>query len=473
MSDDDDDDDERSGYDDNYPMYRRDDHHDDDLSDEGYPRDVAAFRDLCRRIDLDEDDEWTCEASLALSDRCAVVLGKALIGNTTLKECCVNIGPNFSSAGVRYLTAGLLGSEIKTFAIKKEDDYGVDTDVLTSIFEIPMQQVGKTKMSKIDTLRLEFHLDDDSAKALGKVLTGNQSIQSLEIDLGNISTAEAAQALAAGLCKSNVTTLKIQDKELGYATAETMEIIYAQGVKDGPTIGKLFVYGNDGGFQALVSSAMPTIHELELQCLSFSPQQVQLLSQALLSSSLENLSLIQCHLKDKDMLILSPALGNCKTLVQLNLKLNYFGDAGIASFAEHWSPESNMEVLDLSMNLYIGPRAVPLLLDALPSTGSMYDMSLAYCTKIGYDGLELIGKALPGKRLYGKLDLEATAKWVSYKDSTSEEALTQANKRDQACKALLEGMRHNVYLTSISVEKVNWPPGFLGELEGVKRQQNR
>jgi hypothetical protein len=464
-----------------YHIYHRheDDEHDDDddredLFDHDYddenhdPRDVADFRDLCKKIELDNDDEWTCRPLLALNDRCAVMLGKALIGNTTLQECCIKIGTNMTDEGVRYLNAGVLGSGIKTLSIRKVDDYDARLDLLSPLYVIPMQQVSDCTMSKVDSIRLEFHLDDDHAKVLGAALTGNQSIRTLEIDVGCVSDHEAAQALARGLCKSNVTTLKLQDKKLDYATPDILEIIYVQGVKEAPTIGKLCVYGNDGAFQALVASAMPAIHELELQCLSFNPERLQLLSHALMSSSssIKNLSLIQCALRDEDMLVLSPGLGNCKSLIQLNLTLNLFGDAGVASFAQHWSPESPMELLDLSMNPFIRSGAVPVVLNALPSISKrMNDIIVSHCIGIGYDGLKLIGEALPGKRLSGKLDLEGTAKWISYDDDTSEEAIAQGVKIAVACAALVEGMRQNVYLKQTSVKQLHLPLSIQNELK--------
>jgi hypothetical protein len=125
-----------------------------------------------------------------------------------------------------------------------------------------------------------------------------------------------------------------------------------------------------------------------------------------------------------------------------------------------------MELLDLSMNPFIRSGAVPVVLNALPSISKrMNDIIVSHCIGIGYDGLKLIGEALPGKRLSGKLDLEGTAKWISYDDDTSEEAIAQGVKIAVACAALVEGMRQNVYLKQTSVKQLHLPLSIQNELK--------
>ena len=78
---------------------------------------------------------------------------------------------------------------------------------------------------------------------------------------------------------------------------------------------------------------------------------------------------------------------------------------------------------------------------------------------IGYDGLKLIGQALPGKHL-STLDLYTATLYHRYPDETCEDAVTQASKRNHA---VLEGIRRNVYLTSMDLGGQLFQPQVMSQ----------
>ncbi len=84
-------------------------------------------------------------------------------------------------------------------------------------------------------------------------------------------------------------------------------------------------------------------------------------------------------------------------------------------------------------------------------------------TTIGYEGLRLIGEALPNSKLK-ELVLTGTVKWVDYDDDDDELAQAQKLKCDQAAKALVEGVRNNVHLRVLNLDEVYLPPKALAEL---------
>ncbi len=393
-----------------------------------------------------------------IDDAKSMALGRALVGNTFLQE--LNMGldsSSFTTTGVRSLMGGILGSAVKTLVLRSSDEFAIE---LSSLYVILMQHGNST----VESLTLAFPLDDEHARILATALTGNRTITTLDVDVTGIRSCEAAAALACGLRHSGVTHLRMEENPSGPAVATNlMEIMYLEGVKGSPTIRHLAIERIGGAFPEMLS-VIPTLCTLELHRLkSLTMEQIHMLNHALLAlplvSKLETLVIVACGLQDEHMRILSNGIGNCKSLQHLNLERNYIGNDAFVSCIEHWSDESVMHTINFS-SWEITPEGVKVLLDALPRHPCLKEIHLNGCHKVGWQGVKIIGESLAGKKLT-TLSLNATAFWTHYINAQGEKAMLQQS----AAKALLQGMRQNVYLQQLHIKGLDLPIDMQTEMD--------
>ena len=454
------------------------DNDDDNGNDETNEFDDNEFVDQCKGIEANNKGYTECLIRRVLDNNRARTLGKSLMGNTYLHELKVYLSVDLTVPSALSLVGGLVRSQVKILALGGDHGIPPSLDVMEQIYNLPLQQ----KFSCLETLHICFDLRrDEHAELLGRSLTGNQWLQNLSLDVRHVSPA-GAQAIAEGIRSSLIKNLALDDDGTlysEYATlTETMEILYEHAVHGSPRMRCLSVSGTCGGLDVLLNAKTPanspsvSLCKLEIKWCSLSLVNAQLLNNALMltaaSSSaltqLEVLNLWWCDLGEEHMRILSYGLGNHKSLQHLLLMYNEMGDAGIALFINNWSHESVIRILDLTASRISGVGAKRLL-EALPNHASMDELVLNSNFAMSYDGLKLIGETLVGKRLI-TLGLDGVAHWFTYHDA-SEDAIRQASKATEAGKALVEGMRRNMYVKSMSiaVHGFDWPTRVKDELE--------
>jgi hypothetical protein len=128
------------------------------------------------------------------------------------------------------------------------------------------------------------------------------------------------------------------------------------------------------------------------------------------------------------------------------------------------NPDYELSHLSLQHCCRIGPRAAQGLIQATLLFSAFKRLSLINNKAIGYEGLRLIGEALPNSKLK-ELVLTETVEWVDYDDDDDELALAQELKCDQAADALVKGVRNNVHLHVLNLDEVYLPAKALAELD--------
>jgi hypothetical protein len=115
-------------------------------------------------------------------------------------------------------------------------------------------------------------------------------------------------------------------------------------------------------------------------------------------------------------------------------------------------------------NDFIGPLAAQSLIQATVSFSAFKTLDLGDTPSIGYEGLSLIGKALPNSMLT-ELTLRGAVEWVDYDDENDQRAHAQQLKCNQAAEALVDGVRNNFHLRVLNLEDLQLPPKAVDEIE--------
>jgi hypothetical protein len=448
--------------------YESDDDESDDDDDGTALRHQFKFQ--CEKIKTNRAEFTEFDSFLRLNDSRALQLGRALIGNTCLSLLTIWLGRRLTVKGTLALMAGVIGSQVKRLSLRKHDGELpiLQMDVMAPIYRHAFETV--------DSIYWDFPLDDQHANRLGQCLTRRQTkLQRLGVVVDHMTTL-GAQTLATAIRDSRLESLRLVQRKSGddALTLNAMQTLFLQGVHGSATIQSLLLYKSLGDFNVLLTDLVPILRELDLEGVSLSLVQTQMLSDALMTEpsavtrDLEKLCLYRCGLNDEHARILALCLGTHRSLQELDLQNNQIGDAGITSFVEHWRNDSVLRILNISRNC-IGPVGVLRLVQALSNHTNVMEMLNVdhNNSRMGYDDLKLLGQALAGKKL-AKLNLHnnvADNIWIAFADDTCKDATSQAAKRTQAGKALVEGVQNNLYLTSLLIPGMRLPIPVSEQLE--------
>jgi hypothetical protein len=283
-------------------------------------------------------------------------------------------------------------------------------------------------------------------------------------------TPGGAKALSCGIQSSAITELCLFRGNgydlLGLDRSNVMKILYTQGVAGSRirTLSSSRILGDVNAFAKL--APMLDVLKAEYQDELNLAGTRQLATALVQATSIHTLHLTYCELEDEHMHILSSCLGGHKSITNLCLADNKIGDDGIVAFVEHWSLDSLIRVLDLSGNRLSG-RGVQLLVAAMAIRTTECDLELSYNQLLNCKEIKLIGQALGGKML-SKLHLGNSYygyNWMLYGDESCEAAINEREQFLQAGRALLEGVRDNVYLKSLVTRGYSLPDDMVSEME--------
>jgi hypothetical protein len=168
-------------------------------------------------------------------------------------------------------------------------------------------------------------------------------------------------------------------------------------------------------------------------------------------SQLLTLCLGGCDLDDKDMLTISLALAENRSLHTLRAPKNKVSNMGIKFFCQNWSRDSPLRELNLYHN-FIGATGAGLLLQTITQRPAMEILLLNGNPLIGHAGLQMVGAQLPFLHLK---HLDMTRSVVT---PESETKCTQEST--DAARALADGLRGNTSLESLMIGSNNL--GSLG-----------
>ncbi len=394
-------------------------------------------------------------------------LAGLFIGNTNVQNATMMIGREFTVDGARALVDGIRGSNINDLIV-----WGYEAQREGETLPLDMAIMYLQPMEILQSLSLEFPLGDEHATMLGEALKTNRTLKSLELSVKQLTPVGAA-AQTCGIQVSFIKELHLFGEETSLSSdwTEVMQVFYSQGISGSKIDTLCFIYVL-GDVNALVK-VVPTLNALIIDSIELNLADTQLLANALAqTTSIHSLRLCVCGLTNDHMRILSSCLGGNKSITDLWLPGNQIGDDGIVAFVEHWSLDSQIQALNVSYNI-LRSREAQSLVSAMSNRTAECELNLSYNKQIGYEGIKLIGQALGGKKV-PKLDLEHVAGgWVYFDDEVCEAALNQMDQCHLAGQELLEGVRDNVFLTSVIVFRDNLPVRMVGEVEfWVKANRN-
>jgi hypothetical protein len=226
---------------------------------------------------------------------------------------------------------------------------------------------------------------------------------------------------------------------------ELLRTIYLDGIQDSQ-VDSVCLQGNIGDIHAMVT-VLPAIRALAIGGVQLSVADMQVLAAGLRTSQqLEVLFFWDCPLTDEHIRIF-----NTEFLTHPAIRRD--------------TEENNDTSFDLVLqNVIESPSAAQSLIRATLTPSACKTLNLSNNPNIGYDGLRLIGEALPNSKI-SELLLNGVSEWVAYDDDDEELAETQKLKCNLAAEALVQGVRNNVNLQVLNIEGLNLPSKAVDEID--------
>ncbi len=270
---------------------------------------------------------------------------------------------------------------------------------------------------------------------LGRCLTNNTHLRWLMLRLLTLHE-DSARNLAEGIRQSKLEGLVIFPDVL---KQESTWKILCNGIQSSSTLQQL-KFLNYGEMPSEILGNLLTALKT-LQTLSFhnfdGDELFQILGENLeRSSSLTKLAFLNGRFSEIAIMRLGRGLRQNTSLKILEFESCRFNHAHVTALVEQWHPDSQIEELCLVYN-HICARGAQVLISAMaPGRMPVRKLDLSYNKDIGYEGLQLIGEALPTLTSLTSL---STAKCSSY-----EHAMKDA--RDKASRATLNGLKQALHL---------------------------
>jgi hypothetical protein len=373
-----------------------------------------------------------------LNDEDAAQLGASLYHSTNLKKLVVTVGPNFTARGAaRVLGNGIQQSKIQFLGLRGDAlGSSVPANVASVLFQMAIQTV--------TSVLLDFRLTEDDAAEMGNAFCSVNSLESLSFMLPFL-TPITARSLAQGINRSLIKALVIVGRTMDHSE-EVMRPIYLEGIH-GSQVNSIALYFNIGDIHDMVI-ILPTIQSLSIKFVQLSIVDMQLLVAGLKTAQqLDNLIFWRCLVTDDHMRIFTTEFLN-HAAVRKKIEEN-------CGTPFHLGLDDNA----------ISPIAAQRLMQATFSVSAFETLGLSNNPTIGYEGLRLIGEALPNSKLK-ELALGGSVNWVDYDDDDDGElAQAQEMKRDLAAKALVEGMRSNIHLQILNIDGLHFPSTAIAEID--------
>jgi hypothetical protein len=230
---------------------------------------------------------------------------------------------------------------------------------------------------------------------------------------------------------------------------EVMRMLYLEGIH-GSQVNSISLYISIGDIHDMVV-VLPTIRSLTIAVVELSIVDMQLLAAGLRTShQLDELRLSNCPFTDGHIRIMT------------------------TEFLDHSAVRKKIEEnrgtpFDLGLeNDAIGPIAAQSLMQATFTVSAFKTLGLGHNATIGYEGLRLIGEALPNSKLQ-ELVLGGSVYWVDYDDDDDDDdgelAQAQELKCNLAAKAFVEGVRNNIHLQKLNLEELHFPSTAIAEID--------
>ncbi len=428
-----------------------DSYYDDEDNDED--NDDNSIETACRRIRRNCPDFSCFMRSPLLDDYEATLLGKALKGSTQMNCLIVRIrlgGNQVTTRGAQVLGNGIQQSQIRKLIVEFPDH---EYDGLAVIPTDVMQNVYLKPISMLASLDLGIRLTDSDALLLETSLARSVTLGYLAVQPHYLSPI-GALALAKGIRASQIRDMNIRGAPTD-STLQVMDILNLKGFQRSQMT-CLKLDESVGNVHSLATILSQT-RVLMICNVAISLSQTNVFCHGLkLRCQLCQLSMGGLHMGDEHVRILSVGLRDNHSITTLYLWGNCIGDEGVNYLVESWGDESLIKDLNLGGNL-IGLCGAQHLMQATARLTKLAELNLSSNRSIGYEGLELIGKALPDS-LLRKLSLDNVVNWVEYEETDNcEPAKLQRVKVNQASRALVEGIRLNTYLKMLSLDQLHIP----------------
>jgi hypothetical protein len=427
----------REGDDDEDDDQDQEDGNDDDNNDDEDEERELNFGELCFLL-LYDSPEFTEYKTPPLNNEKAVQLADSLRHNTHLKTLCVTMGPNLTTRGAQALGNGIQQSKIESLPLRVEDE---GTILQADVASILFQKASQTVCS----ILLSFYLTEDDAAEMADALCSFNLLVNLSFNLPILSP-NTARSLAHGIKGSYIKTIDIFGFTEMECSEEVMRTIYLDGIQNSQ-VDQIALYGNIGDIHDMVT-VLPAIRTLIIAFVRLSVADMQLLVAGLRTSQqLDKLLLLAVPLTDEHIRIFTTEFLTHPTFTR--------------KIEENHGTQCHLGL----ENDFIGPIAAQSLIQATLTFSVCKTLNLSHNTPIGYEGLRLIGEALPSSKL-SELILTESVEWVEYDDDDDEElAEAQDWKCIEAADALVEGVRNNVHLQVLNVEGLHLPALAVEEID--------
>lgn len=313
----------------------------------------------------------------------------------------------------------------------------------------------------VDTTAFCFGVDfgDKEALHLSRLLAGNNTLRTIRLRIQPKLTVRGAEALARAIVRSSITKLHV------FGTVRTVagqQVAAALGQHSREHFGPnrfsdghpIWEFANPQVIRALLLgiSQSVTIQELIISYyVSYPPGYLS-------TSNMQDIALLLSH---------------NRSIKSLNLGFNLMSDDDVTTFVQLWRHDSSLREIHLKLNRIGAAGAVQLLQVLAASPCMMQKMDLSFNFGIGYHGLQRIGEeVLPQLRLKelklcGCVHLWDNVHIIAEGEVASIPSNEQADiimARDKAARALINGIRENVYLQTLDVRNNHLSEHVLEEI---------